>query len=69
MILSHRNEALRWIDQLKNHPSIIMWVVFNEGWGQHDTVDITNEVMQVRVFEHFKKCDSNPFPRLTPAAW
>ena len=20
-----------------NHPSIIMWVVFNEGWGQHDT--------------------------------
>jgi len=21
----------------RNHPSIIMWVVFNEGWGQHDT--------------------------------
>ncbi|MFC1726812.1 glycoside hydrolase family 2 TIM barrel-domain containing protein, partial [candidate division KSB1 bacterium] len=21
----------------RNHPSIIMWVVFNEGWGQYDT--------------------------------
>jgi len=28
----------RWmIDALEAHPSIIMWVVFNEGWGQHDT--------------------------------
>lgn len=23
--------------QHRNHPSIVMWVVFNEGWGQHDT--------------------------------
>lgn len=22
---------------LRNHPSIIMWVPFNEGWGQHET--------------------------------
>jgi hypothetical protein len=22
---------------LRNHPSIVMWVPFNEGWGQHDT--------------------------------
>jgi hypothetical protein len=22
---------------LKDHPSIVMWVPFNEGWGQHDT--------------------------------
>ena len=21
----------------RNHPSIVMWVPFNEGWGQHDT--------------------------------
>jgi hypothetical protein len=27
-----------------NHPSIIMWVVFNEGWGQHDTVRLTKWV-------------------------
>jgi len=25
------------IDTLQNHPSIVMWVPFNEGWGQHDT--------------------------------
>ncbi|MBL7141271.1 MAG: glycoside hydrolase family 2, partial [Planctomycetes bacterium] len=24
------------IEAYRNHPSIIMWVVFNEGWGQHD---------------------------------
>jgi len=25
------------VEGFRNHPSIIMWVVFNEGWGQHDT--------------------------------
>lgn len=25
---------------LANHPSIIAWVPFNEGWGQHDTNDV-----------------------------
>jgi hypothetical protein len=31
------NELLRMVDGLENHPSIIVWVLFNEGWGQHDT--------------------------------
>lgn len=31
-------ELKRMIDALHNHPSIVMWVVFNEGWGQYDTV-------------------------------
>jgi beta-galactosidase/beta-glucuronidase len=30
-------ELQRMIDTHRNHPSIIMWVPFNEGWGQHDT--------------------------------
>ena len=30
-------ELERMIDALRNHPSIVMWVPFNEGWGQHDT--------------------------------
>jgi len=30
-------ELERLIDARENHPSIIMWVPFNEGWGQHDT--------------------------------
>ena len=29
------------IDALYHHPSIVMWVPFNEGWGQYDTERIT----------------------------
>ncbi|MCK9316374.1 MAG: DUF4965 domain-containing protein [Verrucomicrobia bacterium] len=32
------------IDQFCNHPSIVMWVPFNEGWGQFDTPRITQLV-------------------------
>jgi hypothetical protein len=31
----------------RNHPSIIMWVVFNEGWGQHDTERLTARVREM----------------------
>jgi hypothetical protein len=31
------NELLRLVDSMGNHPSIIVWVLFNEGWGQYDT--------------------------------
>ncbi len=30
-----------------NHPSIIMWVVFNEGWGQYDTPRLTQWVKEL----------------------
>ncbi|MBM3311738.1 MAG: glycoside hydrolase family 2, partial [Candidatus Aminicenantes bacterium] len=30
-------ELKAMIDGLRNHPSIVMWVPFNEGWGQHET--------------------------------
>jgi hypothetical protein len=33
-----RTELESMIRSLWNHPSIVMWVPFNEGWGQHDTV-------------------------------
>jgi len=39
-------ELARMIDGRYNHPSIIMWVVFNEGWGQYDTERLTNWVKQ-----------------------
>ena len=32
------------IDQRRNHPSIVMWVPFNEGWGQYDTSRIVDAV-------------------------
>jgi hypothetical protein len=34
------------IDAFHNHPSIVMWVVFNEGWGQYDTPRITRWVKE-----------------------
>jgi hypothetical protein len=34
---NYRRELQAMIDALGNHPSIVMWVPFNEGWGQHDT--------------------------------
>ena len=34
-------EMLLTIKQLKNHPSICTWVIFNEGWGQFHTNEMT----------------------------
>jgi len=34
-------ELKRLIDTRYNNPSIIMWVIFNEGWGQFKTAEIT----------------------------
>jgi hypothetical protein len=34
-------ELRRVVYALRNHPSIVMWVPFNEGWGQHDTEQTT----------------------------
>jgi hypothetical protein len=31
------SELLRMVEGLEDHPSIIVWVLFNEGWGQYDT--------------------------------
>lgn len=35
-------ELQRMVDRLYNHPSIVMWVIFNEGWGQYDTARLTD---------------------------
>ena len=37
-------ELRRLIEGRGNHPSIVMWVVFNEGWGQYDTARLTKWV-------------------------
>lgn len=34
------------IDNLRFFPSITTWVVFNEGWGQQNTVEVVRKVMQ-----------------------
>lgn len=41
---SSENYDREWkaiIDGLRNHPCIVMWVPFNEGWGQANTVAVT----------------------------
>ena len=39
-----KTELVRMVQQCWNHPSIIMWVVFNESQGQHDTEALVAEV-------------------------
>jgi hypothetical protein len=40
----YERELKAMIDARRNHPCIVMWVPFNEGWGQFDTVRVTNWV-------------------------
>ena len=40
------------VNQLKNHPSICYWTIFNEAWGQFDSDN---------VYEMFKKLDDTRF--------
>jgi hypothetical protein len=39
-------ELKRMIDAFHNHPCIVMWVPFNEGWGQHDTPMIAAAIQE-----------------------
>jgi len=39
-------EWKRIMDALYHFPSLVMWVPFNEGWGQYDTVRVTEWTMQ-----------------------
>jgi len=40
----YERELLRMITSLENHPSILIWIPFNEGWGQFDTARISELV-------------------------
>jgi len=53
---THRKRFLESMEatvrQLKNHPCICYWTIFNEGWGQFDAD---------KVYELFKKLDDTRF--------
>ncbi len=40
-----QKEMFEMIDCLRFYSCITAWVVFNEGWGQHNTVEIVNKVI------------------------
>jgi len=42
----YETELKAMIDGLRNHPSIVTWVPFNEGWGQFDTARITDLIRE-----------------------
>ncbi|MBE6975122.1 MAG: glycoside hydrolase family 2 [Ruminococcaceae bacterium] len=48
------------VAQLKNHPSICYWTIFNEGWGQFDSD---------RVYEKFLELDDTRFVDTTSGWW
>nr|WP_295684906.1 sugar-binding domain-containing protein [uncultured Lachnoclostridium sp.] len=35
------SDMKRTVEYLYNHPSIVVWVPFNEGWGQFDSIKVT----------------------------
>ena len=40
-------ELKRLVETHANHPSIVLWIVFNEGWGQYDTARLTRFVEEL----------------------
>ena len=48
-------EFLDTIDLLYNSPCIVLWTIFNEGWGQFDAKEIYEKLKEVdptRLFDH-----------------
>ncbi|MCQ2554161.1 MAG: glycoside hydrolase family 2 [Clostridia bacterium] len=42
------------INHLRNHPSIVLWTIFNEGWGQFDTEEVYERIKvhdDTRIFD------------------
>ncbi|MEX0742705.1 MAG: glycoside hydrolase family 2 TIM barrel-domain containing protein, partial [Phycisphaeraceae bacterium] len=79
--LQFHAELREMIDSLYNHPSIVVWVPFNEGWGQHETNEVLAWVMDYdptrlvggpsgwidRGVGHLKDMHSYPGPSMFPA--
>ena len=42
-----REELLDMVSHLYNHPSVVMWVIFNEGWGQFDSDALAAAVAEI----------------------
>ncbi|MBE6641270.1 MAG: glycoside hydrolase family 2 [Ruminococcaceae bacterium] len=73
---AHRDEEQRaefvsameqTVSLLKNHPSIVLWTVFNEGWGQFDTDNVAKKLKALDPSRHIDSasgwyiCKNNEF--------
>jgi len=50
------------IDALRNHPSVVMWVPFNEGWGQFDSLAVARRLRELdptRLIVDNSACQGN----------
>lgn len=50
-----KEEFKQTIQYLYNYPSIVLWTIFNEGWGQFDSKQIYEEVSKLdptRLYDH-----------------
>lgn len=43
----HELELRRMMGRLHNHPSIVMWVIHNEGWGQYESTALARWVKAI----------------------
>lgn len=43
----HELELRRMLGRLHNHPSIVMWVIHNEGWGQYESAALSRWVKAI----------------------
>ncbi|WP_182906893.1 AbfB domain-containing protein [Microbispora sp. H13382] len=65
---NYESELRRIVDQLKGITSIVMWVPFNEGWGEYDNqriVDLVRSIDSTRLIDHDSGsncCVSDPEP-------
>jgi hypothetical protein len=48
------------VNQLRSHPSIVYWTIFNEGWGQFDSA---------AAYKKLKKLDDSRFIDATSGWW
>jgi beta-galactosidase/beta-glucuronidase len=44
VVTQFETEMRAMVEQHGNHPSVVIWVLFNEGWGQYDTARITEHI-------------------------
>ena len=54
-----KTELMEMVQGRWNHPSIIMWVVFNESQGQHDTEQLVASVKELDPSRLVNNCSGN----------